>query len=130
MMLRGGGAMKIVAFFVPVQSPGWELQITFTRASQSGSSGSLQAGEGAWADRPLSPGEANLLVFHSNGRWHPSRFEFDARTRRLGKIDFSGDCADAKNLFEWATSENQLFYVHAFNPPWARGVLLISKVGP
>jgi hypothetical protein len=34
------------------------------------------------------------------------------------------------HLFEWATTENQLFYVHAFNPPWAMGVLLISKVGP
>lgn len=130
MMLRGGGAMKVVLFFNPAKGGGWELQISFTRASQPGSSGSLRAGEGAWADRPLSPGEANNLHFHSSGQWHPSRFEFDARTRRLAKIDFSGNCADAKNLFEWATTENQLFYVHAFNPPWAGGVLIISKVGP
>jgi hypothetical protein len=130
MMLRGGGAMKVAVFFNPAKGAGWELQITFTRASQSGSSGALQPGEGAWADRPLNSNEANLLHWGSSGRWHASRFDIDARTRRLGKIDFSGDCAGAKNLVEWATAENHLFYVHAFNPPWAGGVLLISKVGP
>ena len=130
MMLRGGGEMKVVVHFNPAKGGGWELQITFTRASQSGSSGALQPGEGAWADRPLNSNEANVLLLGSSGRWHTSRFDIDARTRRLGKIDFSGDCAGAENLFEWATTQNQLFYVHAFNPPWARGVLLISKVGP
>lgn len=130
MVLRGGGAMKVVVFFSPGVGGGWKLHLTFTRASQPGSSGALRPGEGAWADRPLNPAEANMLSLATAGVWHASHFEFDARTRRLGKIDFTGDCADVENLFLWATTENQQFYVHAFNPPWARGVLLISRVGP
>ena len=130
MMLRGGGAMKVVVCFNPAKGGGWELQLTFTRSSQSGSSGALQPGEGAWADRPLIASEANMLLLCGEGRWHASIFEFDARTRRLGKIEFSGDCAGVKNLFEWATTANHLFYVQAFNPPWASGMLLVSKVGP
>jgi hypothetical protein len=130
MVCRGGGAMTVKVKFIPVQNAGWQLQVNFTRATQAGSTGTLRPGECAWADRPVSATEPNLLYLHSETRWHPQSFEFDARTRRLTDIKFAGDADPARNLFQWATTENQLFYVHAFKPPWAEGVLIVSKVGP
>lgn len=130
MICRGGGAMTVKVAFNPMKGAGWYLQIDFTRATQAGSSNTLRPGECAWADRPLNAAEAALLHLGSQTRWHPTHFQFDARTRRLTDVGFTGEADDPKNLFQWATTENQLFYVHAFNPPWARGLLLISKVGP
>lgn len=130
MMCRGGGGMTVRVAFNPAKGGGWNLQINFTRASQAGSTGALRPGECAWADRPVNAAEAPVLYLGSQTRWHPVNFEFDARTKRLIDIDFAGEADDPRNLFQWATTENHLFYVHAFNPPWAVGVLLISKVGP
>lgn len=130
MIGRGGGAMTVRLMFDPTKNAGWRLQVNFTRGTQAGSTGALRPGECAWADRPVTAAEPNALYLFSETRWHPRNLEFDARTRRLTDIAFAGDADPAKNLFQWATTENQLFYVHAFNPPWAGSTLIITKVGP
>ena len=122
--------MRVRVGFNRAKGAGWFLHITFTRASQAGSTGTLRPGECAWADRPVNEAEPNVLFLSSDTRWYPACFDFDARTSRLTHIEFQGDCAAAQNLFQSAATENQLFYVQAFNPPWARGVLLVSRVGP
>lgn len=130
MIGRGGGAMSVRLAFNAAKGAGWYVQVTFARASQPGASGNLRPGECAWADRPLTADEPNALLLSSSTRWYPTCLDFDAHTRRLTDITFAGDFEAAKNLFQWATTENQQFYVHCFNPPWARGVLLVTRVGP
>lgn len=86
-------------------------------------------GECAWADRPVSPDEPNVLDLGGETRWYPTMFACNAATR-LSTIAFEGESADAERLFSWGATEDQLFYVHCFNPPWARGVLIVTRVGP
>lgn len=112
---------------------GWHMRLQFSRGSQAGASGALKPGECAWADRPLTPEEPTTLFYQGHERWSMNRMFFEAKTRRFTEFRFLGaEGPAAHELFQKATTEGQLFYVHCYhqNQVGAPGSLIVTKVGP
>ena len=125
---RGGGGMTFEVDYWPASGKGWSVHVKFRKATHAGTTGTLQAGECAWADRPLNAQEPAELLLQSHTKWRLERVHFAASSKVLTSIAFEGSEAQkARDLYSWITTENHLFYVHCYN---GGPSMVITKLGP
>ncbi|MEZ4447842.1 MAG: hypothetical protein R3B09_00095 [Nannocystaceae bacterium] len=125
---RGGGGMSVEISYWSAKGKGWSMHVKFTRATHSGSAGTLRPGECAWADRPLNPDEPAELYLPSGTHWRLERIHHGATNKKVTRIEFEGDHAQqARDLYTWVTTEDHPFYVHCYN---GGPSMVITKLGP